>query len=194
LTRDEYTGLLVVENPATSSPGLAFLLLTIGGMGERDAMNYWAALRAQELRVADGWDQAYWGDFSGGGSGDRPLVVSYATSPAAAVYFSEEPLTEAPTGVIASAGSCYRQIEYAGILKGTDNTVLAQKFIDFMLSRVYQNDIPLKMWVYPVRTDAVLPEVFSYAPAVASPVMIGYDEVNAKRDDWIKEWTQAVLR
>ena len=120
--------------------------------------------------------------------------MSYATSPAAAVYFSEEPLNTAPTGVIATAGSCYRQIEYVGILKGTANEELSRKFIDFMLSREYQEDIPLKMWVYPVRTDAVLPAVFSYAPEVISPMMIRYDEANAKRDEWIDLWTQTVQR
>ena len=111
-----YADLLVVENPATSSPGLAFMLATIGHFGEDAYLDYWADLRDNGVLVSDGWEDAYWGQFSGASEGDRPLVVSYATSPPVEVYYGE--LDESPTGSIVAPDTCFRQIEFVGILKG----------------------------------------------------------------------------
>ena len=119
LTDPEYRGKLVVENPATSSPGLAFLMATIGSFGEANNswQSFWQSLRQNDVLVVDDWDTAYYTSFSGGaGEGDRPLVVSYATSPVAEVFFSDPPVTEAPTSVLAD--TCFLQIEYAGVLHG----------------------------------------------------------------------------
>ena len=110
------------------------------------------------MYVADGWEDAYYGQFSGGsGQGDHPLVVSYATSPAAEVYFADPKPAESPTGNIAPAGSSFRQIEFAGLLKGAKNPDLARQWLDFMLGEAFQADIPLQMWVYPARTGTPLP-------------------------------------
>ncbi len=197
LTKPEYKGLLVVENPASSSPGLAFLLTTIAAYGKDDYLTYWKSLQANETLVVDGWETAYYSEFSGGAysEGNHPLVVSYATSPAAEVYFSEGKVTEPPTGAITAPGTCYRQIEFAGILKGTPNRDLAEKFINFMLSETFQEDIPLQMWVYPVNPQASLPQVFrDFAQKAESPASVPATEIERNRKAWIEAWTDAVLR
>lgn len=197
LTDPDYRGLLVVENPATSSPGLAFMLATIARFGESGGYtwrNYWADLRANELLVTDGWEEAYYGAFSGGsGEGEHPLVVSYASSPPAEVVFTEPPPDEAPTGVITDG--CFRQIEFAGVLRGTEHEEEARAFIDFMLSVPFQEDIPLNMFVFPVNEEASLPEVFVEHTAIPEdPLELPADEIGANRDRWVEEWTSTVLR
>ncbi len=188
-------GDLVVENPATSTPGLAFLLATIAEYGDPGFEDYWAQLRANGVHVVDGWEQAYFGEFSGagGGEGERPLVVSYATSPVAEVVFAEEPPATAPTGVLEA--TCYRQIEFAGVLAGTEHEAEARALVDFLLSREFQQDIPLRMFVFPVVDDAVLPEVFvENAIVPAKPLTLDPATVAANRKDWVQRWTDVVLR
>jgi thiamine transport system substrate-binding protein len=120
LVKPEYSKLLVVENPATSSPGLAFLLATIKHFGNSGYLDFWKSLRANGLVVVDGWETAYYTNFSGSsGHGGQPLVVSYASSPAAEVVFSATPLTDTPIASILGPGTCFRQVEFVGILKGT---------------------------------------------------------------------------
>jgi thiamine transport system substrate-binding protein len=189
-----FRDLLVVENPATSTPGLAFLLATIAAFGDPGWEEYWRALRANGALVADGWEQAYFGEFSGaaGGEGTRPIVVSYATSPVAEVVFAEEPLAEAPTGVV--EGSCFRQIEFAGVLRGTEHEAEARALVDFLLSRAFQEDIPLRMFVYPVVEDATLPEVFiEHAVISAAPLELPADVIAANRAEWVERWSDIVL-
>ncbi|NOZ29232.1 MAG: thiamine ABC transporter substrate-binding protein [Chloroflexi bacterium] len=196
LTKPEYKGLLVVENPATSSPGLAFLITTVAYFGEDGYLDFWRQLRENDVYVTDGWEDAYFGQFSGGsGEGTRPLVVSYATSPAAEVYFSEGKLDTPPTGNILPEGGSFRQIEFVGILKGTKHPDLARKLVDFMLSRPFQEDIPLQMFVYPANEKAALPELFEkFAQVPSAPAQITPEEIDAGRERWIDEWTATVLR
>lgn len=188
---------LVVENPATSSPGLAFMLATIGRFGTDGSytwLDFWADLRANDVLVTESWEDAYFTQFSGSsGQGPRPLVVSYASSPPAEVVFSEGALTEPPTGVMLDGS--FEQIEFAGILKGTQQRQLAEQFIDFMLSRPFQEDVPLQMFVYPVLPDAQLPEVFQkFAPRPENPVSVPPEEIEQNREQWIDAWTRTVLR
>ncbi|BHH82578.1 thiamine ABC transporter substrate-binding protein [Desulforhopalus sp. 52FAK] len=195
LIKPEYKGLTVVENPATSSPGMAFLLATIGYFGEEKYLDFWTKMRANDVLVAGGWEDAYFGHFTAASKGDRPIVVSYASSPPAAVYYSEKPLTEAPTAAVVSDGSAFRQIEFVGILKGSKNVTLAEKFVDFMLSVPLQEDIPLKMFVFPSNADAQLPEVFvKHAVVAEKPAMVDPARIESMRDSWIDAWTTAVLR
>src|SRR5919112_1143110 len=150
LTKPEYTRLLVVENPATSSTGLAFLLATVAHDGD-SFTDYWKALKDNGVVVVDGWETAYYTNFSGSsGRGPQPMVVSYGTSPAAEVIFAEKPLDDAPTASILGPDTCFRQIEFVGILIGTQHRALAAKFMDFMLGKQFQEDMPLQMFVYPV--------------------------------------------
>lgn len=197
LTGPEWRGLLVVENPATSSPGLAFLLATIAHFGTSGGytwLDYWRDLRANDVFVSEGWEDAYNVQFSGSsGKGPRPLVVSYATSPAAEVYFSDGALSEPPTGNVL-AGS-FRQVEFVGILKGTPRRALAQQFVDFMLGQSFQEDIPLQMFVYPVLPSATLPVVFQrFAQQPGESVGLAPDVIAQNRDVWIDAWTKVVLR
>jgi thiamine transport system substrate-binding protein len=195
LSRPAYRGLLVVENPATSTPGLAFLLATVARYGENGWQPYWRKLRANKVLVTDGWEDAYEHRFSGaaGSKGNRPIVVSYASSPPAEVYYSGKKLTRAPTGVVLS--SCFQQIEFAGVLRGTGNADGARKLIDFLLSPRFQADVPLSMFVFPVRRGVRLPAVFTkFAPAVPRPLALSAKAIGASRDRWIREWTDTVLR
>lgn len=200
LTSEVYRGLLVVQNPATSSPGLAFLLATIGAFGtegDYTYLDYWADLVANDVLVVDGWESAYYGEFSGSASsaGTYPLVVSYASSPPVEVYFQEEPAETAPTGAIVAPQTCFRQIEFAGILAGTEKEAQAQQFIDFMLSEAFQEDIPLQMFVFPVNPEAELPEVFvNFAQVAEEPAFVDPAAIEENREDWIQAWTEVVLR
>jgi thiamine transport system substrate-binding protein len=195
LTDPRYRGLLVVQNPATSSPGLAFLLTTVAVFGEDGYINFWSDLIANETLIASDWTDAYYGQFSATGQGSRPLVVSYASSPPAEVFFAETPPETPPTGAIVADNTCFRQIEFAGILNGTDNLEGAQQFIDFLLSVEFQSDMPLQMFVFPVNRDAVLPEVFvEYAQIPENPVMLDQRLIDEKRDIWIQTWIENILR
>jgi thiamine transport system substrate-binding protein len=195
LIKPEYAGLLVVENPATSSPGLAFLMATIAHFGDA-YLDFWSELRENDVVVVDGWETAYYTNFSGSsGRGPQPMVVSYGTSPAAEVIFAERPLDDAPTASILGPDTCFRQIEFVGILQGTRNRALAEKFVDFMLSERFQEDVPSQMFVYPVNPNAKLPEEFiDYAQAPEQPAMLPPEEITANRDRWIQEWTDVVLK
>lgn len=203
LTAPEYAGLLAVINPATSSPGLAFLMATVAVFGEEGDytyLNYWSDLVANDVYIADDWTDAYYGQFSGsaGSEGDRPLVVSYASSPPVEVYFMDPPPAAddpAPTGAVTAPDTCFRQIEYAGVLTNAANPEGAQQFIDFMLSTPFQEDVPLQMFVFPVDSAAELPDVFiDHASIPEQSVILSVDEIDANRERWIQEWTETVLR
>lgn len=195
LIDEAYKGLTAVQNPATSTPGLAFLLATVDRFGEDGYLAYWEALRANDVLVADGWESAYYGSFTASSDGDRPIVVSYASSPPAEVLFAEEELTEAPTAAVTSPSSCFRQIEFVGILAGTEQEELAQKWVDFMLSPTFQEDIPLNMFVYPANVNATLPEVFAtYSTIPEQPATLTYEAIAENRETWIAEWTETVIR
>ncbi|MCY4246648.1 MAG: thiamine ABC transporter substrate-binding protein [Chloroflexi bacterium] len=200
LTAEAYAGLLAVQNPATSSPGLAFLLATIARFGTEDEggyLDYWAALRANDVLVADGWTDAYYGEFTVGsrGVGSRPLVVSYASSPPAEVIYGEDPEAGAVTGALIDAGMCFRQVEYVGVLDGAANEAGARRLIDFMLSAEFQADMPLNMFVFPVLADIKLPDEFAaYAQIPAQPAFVDPAAIEANREAWIQAWAEAMLR
>ena len=195
LTEPRYRKLLVVENPATSTPGLAFMLATVARFGESGWQDYWRRLRANGVLVVDGWEEAYTAQFSGagGGKGTRPIVVSYATSPAAEVIFASKPPAAAPTAVVVD--SCFRQVEFAGVLAGAKNVDGARALIDFMLSELFQAAVPDSMFVLPVRNGTPLPDAFRrYAVSPAQPLELPAAEIGRNRDRWIDEWTRTVLR
>ena len=190
-----YSGLTVVENPATSSPGLSFLLATIDTYGEEGYLDYWQGLVNNDVLVTDGWEEAYYGSFSAASDGDRPIVVSYASSPPAEVYFAETALELAPTAAVVSDGSCFRQVEFVGVLQGTEYEEEAQLLVDFLLSRQFQEDIPLHMFVFPANEKAELPPVFlEHSQIPQNPATIPPDEIAANREAWIQAWTETVLR
>jgi thiamine transport system substrate-binding protein len=194
VTLPRYRDLLVVENPATSTPGLAFVLATIAEFGDR-WQGYWRKLRANRVLVVDGWEEAYTTRFSGaaGSHGNRPIVVSYASSPPAEVIFRDPRPKEAPTGVVED--SCFRQIELVGVLRGAHNEAGARELVDFMLSKRFQEDIPLQMFVFPARTDAALPPEFvRFAVVPKDPLELPPEEIEANRERWVDQWTDIVVR
>ena len=200
LTEPQYKSLLAVENPATSSPGLSFLLTTVAAFGETGDYTYadfWADLVANDVYVSDDWSDAYYTQFSGsaGSVGTPPLVVSYASSPPVEVYFAETPPKAAPTGSIIADDTCFRQVEFAGVLQGGKNPEGARQFIDFLLGTTFQEDMPLQMFVFPVNPEAQLPEIFTqYAAVPEHPVETSIADIEAKRETWIQTWTEIVLR
>jgi thiamine transport system substrate-binding protein len=195
LAKPDYRGLLVVENPFTSSPGLAFLLATVAHFGPEGFREYWKSLKENGAAVVDGWETAYYTNFSGStGRGPQPLVVSYATSPAFEFIYADPPRDEPPTGSLTGPDMCFRQIEFAGILAGTSNRDLAEKLVDFLLSVPFQEDIPLQMAVFPVNPGAALPEAFTkFAPAPERPATLPPDEIAAHREEWMDAWKEVML-
>lgn len=197
LVKPEYKGLLVVQNPATSSPGLAFLLTTVAHFGEDGYLDFWRALRENEVLVTDGWSEAYFERFTAGsgGSGDRPLVVSYSTSPPADVLYAADGRTEPATVNISPPNGTFRQVEFVGVLQGANEPELARRFVDFLLDVRAQEDIPLQMFVYPVNPGAQLPELFTrFGQAPSDPVTLESAAIAAHREKWIEAWTNTVLR
>jgi len=183
-----YEDLLVVTNPATSSPGLAFLMTTVDAFGADGWSDYWAQLRDNGVKVVDGWSDAYYVDFSGSdGQGPRPLVLSYASSPP-----SEVRQGEARTQALLD--TCFRQVEYAGVLAGAQNPDGAQQLIDFLLSREFQEEVPVQMYVYPVSSQAELPPQWErFAPLADQPYELSPQEIDANREAWIREWDDVVV-
>jgi thiamine transport system substrate-binding protein len=196
LTDPRYAGLLVVENPATSSPGLAFLLATIAEYGEGGYLDYWQRLKNNAVVIVNDWETAYYSNFSGSsGQGQQPMVVSYGTSPAAEVIFAETELDKAPTASLVGDNMCYRQIEFVGILNGTKNRALAEKFVDFMLDTSFQEDIPLNMFVFPVNEQAQLPEEFTlHIQSPENPAELPLEQISSNREQWITAWRELMLQ
>lgn len=198
LIEPEYKNLLVTENASTSSPGLGFLLGTAAQYGDGGWQDYWKKLKANGVKVVDGWEQAYNEEFSGSAGGkkakaDRPLVVSYASSPPAEVVFADPRPKTAPTGV--ATGTCFRQVEYAGLLSNAGNTEGGKALVDFLISKRFQEDMPLNMFVYPVLKGAQVPEEFvKYGPQAKDPETMAPQKIADNRDQWVKSWTSLVLK
>ncbi|WP_328968291.1 thiamine ABC transporter substrate-binding protein [Streptomyces sp. NBC_00239] len=198
LVKPAYKDLLVVENAATSSPGLGFLLATVGKYGDQGWETYWGKLKANGVEVVDGWEQAYNDRFSGsaGGKkakGDRPLVVSYASSPPVEVLYAQPQPKEAPTGV--ATGTCFRQTEFAGLLDGAKNEAGGKALLDFLIGKKFQEDMPLTMFVNPVVKGAALPELFTkHGVVVDKPETVPADRIAENREQWVKAWTSLVLK
>lgn len=188
LADPQYADLTVVPNPATSSPGLAMLIASVGEFGVDGYAQYWADMRANGLKVVSGWSDAYFVDFSGSeGQGDRPIVLSYSTSPAA-----EAADGQAPTGALLD--TCFRQVEYIGVLEGAANPDGGEQFIDFMLSPDVQAALPEAMYVYPIDTTVELPQSWvDFAPLASEPIQLTPEQIAAGRDDWIATWTETVI-
>lgn len=189
LLKPEFRGLTVVENPATSSTGLAFLAATVGKYDEDRWANYWESLQANDVRIDAGWEDSYNIDFSGSaGKGNYPIVLSYSSSPAFEVREDGESQTASLDD------GCFRQTEYAGLLTGSANVEGAKKFIDYLLSDGFQKTIPDNMYMYPVSTNVELPEAWAkFAPAATNTISVETDVINANRSAWLKAW-DAIFR
>lgn len=194
LTEPQYKGMLVVENPATSSPGLAFLLGTVAAFGD-SWPDYWRQLVANDVLVVDSWDEAYYTTFTRYG-GDRPLVVSYSTSPPAEIIFADPPLPKgAPAVTGVATETCFQQIEYAGVLRGSEFTQQAQQLVDYLAGPIFQSLLPESLFVYPANEDVALPQSFiDYAPTITTSYSLPPEDISKNRQAWIEQWSDIVLR
>jgi thiamine transport system substrate-binding protein len=193
LAQPAYARLLAVQNPATSSPGNAFLLATIGALGEEKAFDWWARMRANGVKVSKGWSEAYYTEFSLNG-GAHPLVVSYASSPAAEVFYSKAKFTEPPTGSLSLHGGVFRQIEGVALVKGGKERAAAVKFVEFLRSPAVQKSLQTEMWMFPA--DAAVPRVDALRHAI-EPTAFDSPGAQAMADkgvEWVQRWTKVVLK
>lgn len=184
LIEPQFDGMTVVQNPNTSSSGLAFLAATVSVFGETGYKAYWQRLKENNVKVTAGWEDAYFGDFSGSsGKGDYPIVLSYSSSPASEVREDGMSQTEA------LLDSCYRQTEFAGVLAKAKNKAGAEQFVQFLLSNSFQSSLAEAMYVYPIVAGITLPESWQqFAPVTANPVG-GELNLNANRERWLKAWS-----
>jgi thiamine transport system substrate-binding protein len=190
LTKPEYKNLFVTPSAVTSSPGFAFLLATIAKYGTDGWQAYWKALKANGMKVDQGWTDAYQVDFTaGGGTGTRPIVLSYSSSPP---YTVPKGGTAPTTGALLD--TCFRQVEYAGVLAGAKNPAGAAAFIDFMLSDQVQADIPGSMYMYPVSSTAKVPADWAqWAPLAGHPLTVPAADIAAHRSDWLQQWSDVAI-
>ncbi|MEY2767419.1 MAG: hypothetical protein RI912_1082 [Actinomycetota bacterium] len=194
LIKPEYANQLVIEDPVNSSPGLAFLLATIKKYGEGAWQSYWYKLAPNGVRIVADWTTAWTVEYAGGGNpGTYPLVVSYASSPPAEIVYAADPKnppSEPDSGVITD--TCFRQTEYAGVLRGAKNPNNARKLIDYLLGRTFQESMPLSLFVFPVNSDAKLPDVFTkWATRPADPLTA--EPTQAQITRWLDEWRAIAL-
>lgn len=188
LTRPAYKGLFVTPGASSSSPGMAFLLTTVAEYGD-DWPAYWEKLVANDVKVTSGWSDAYEVDFTaGGGDGDRPIVLSYSSSPPFTVpEGGSEPTTSA------LLDTCFRQVEYAAVLENADNPEGARKFVQFLVEEQFQSALPENMYVYPVLDSAEVPEDWAkLAPPAPEPHEVPADEIAAQRSSWLTTWRDIV--
>jgi len=193
LAQPAYRNLLVVPNPATSSPGYAFLLATVAGMGEEKAFDWWGRMRANGVKVVKGWTEAYYTEFSRNG-GSRPLVVSYATSPAAEVFYSKEKISESPTANLFLKGGVFRQVEGVALVAGGGQREAAAKFIRFMRAGTVQQALQTSMWMYPVEAHTPLADVMRHAVEPTAFESLPAETIADKGTAWVARWTQVVLK
>lgn len=185
LTRSEYQDLFVTPGASTSSPGMAFLLATIGEFGPGEWQGYWEDLMANGAKITSGWTDAYSVDFTaGGGDGDRPIVLSYASSPPFTIPEGGwQPTTSA------LLDTCFRQVEYAGVLAGAGNPEGAEAVVDWLLSPEVQAAIPDSMFMFPVDDEVALPELWAqWAQVAEDPIVVHPQQIEAERETWLREW------
>ena len=184
LTKPAYQGLFVTSSPVTSSPGMAFLLATIAKYGDT-WQNYWRDLLAHDTEVADSWSDAYYGDFTQGGQqGTRPIVLSYSSDPAFTVSKDGK-----STSTQALLDTCFRQVEYAGVLAGADNPAGARTVVQWLMSEDVQAALPDSMYVFPVRDGVALPSDWeTYAKRPDQPWQVDPTEIADHREAWLEQW------
>ena len=193
LAKDAYRDLTVLSSPVLSSPGLAFLLATIARFGEEGYVDYWRRLADNGVLIVESWSDAYRGHFSATSKGDRPIVLSYASSPPAEVFYAEVKPERAPTAVVTGDGSCFRQIEFVGVFRHAANRERARLLVDFLLDVPFQEGMPLQMFVFPVHSAAKLPEVFKqHAKRAENPLSLDPDRIEKNRERWLETWSETV--
>ena len=193
LAKPQYKDLLAMPNPGLSSTGLGFLLANIQGMGEKQAFDWWAKMRANGVKVTKDWSEAYYTEFSRNG-GSRPLVVGYASSPAAEVHYGKGKFDTPPTGVLFLKGGVFRQVEGAAVLNGAKQPALAAKLVQYLQSAPVQKAVPTEMWVYPAVKNMPLPDVFKHARAPQHSDNPSEADIAKNQRRWVSQWIRVVLK
>lgn len=185
LASEQYRGLTVLLDPVSSTTGASFLIGTVARFGEDGFADYWQQLADNDVRIEQSWSDAYYGQFTGGGEGSYPIVLSYSSSPAWTLTDDGEASTTK-----ALLDTCSSQVEYAGVLKGAANPEGAQAVVDYMLSREFQDTIAETMYVYPVDAEAYVPEEWQrFAPMPSNPNDLTAEAIGAGREAWLKTWS-----
>ncbi len=175
---------IILEDPRASTPGLGFMLWMKQVYGDK-AADAWKKLKPRILTTAASWDDAY-ALFT---KGEAPMVFSYVTSPA---YHMEVEKTDKYQAANFAEGH-YLQIEVAGVIEASPHKALAQKFMAFMLTPDFQNEIPMTNWMMPAaKTSTALPASFDKLVKPAKTLLYSPEEVASHRRDWIDEWQKAV--
>lgn len=196
LSKPAYKNLLVMPNPGTSTPGLAFLLANISGMGEEAAFKWWADMRKNGVKITKGWSDAYNTEFTLNG-GSRPIMVGYASSPAAEVFYSEGKLTQPNMGNLFLKGGSYLQVEGAAVLNNAKEPELAAKLVQYLQGPSVQQNVFSYMWVYPAvkGTTAHPMTVHAQVPTKAQQTaQLSSQRVNARQKDWVNRWVRTVIK
>jgi len=184
LLKPEYKGKLILEDPRTSSPGMGFLLWTVGVFGENGFIDYWKKLKPTIYHIYPNWDSA----FTAFTKGEAPMMISYDADPA---YFYNDNKSTRYKAVIPSEGG-WLQLEFVGVVKGAKHQKLAEEYVDFMLSKTFQKEIPLHQWTFPIDKSIELPECFKYAAKTNKYISIPPEEIQVKSKEWLKEWIRFI--
>lgn len=181
LTKEEYKDSLILMDPRTSTPGLGFLLWTISIYGD-EYLEYWNRLKPSILTIAEGWSSGY-GLFT---QEEAPLVLSYSTSPVYHVMYEET----TRFGALKFDEGNYEHIEGMGIIKGTENRTLAEKFIDFMLTDSSQKTLATANFMFPSVEETELPESYDYAFYAEKALLLDPLEIEENSADWVQQWVE----
>ncbi|MBN2658703.1 MAG: thiamine ABC transporter substrate-binding protein [Spirochaetales bacterium] len=182
LTEEQYRDSLILMDPRTSTPGLGFLLWTIAVYGD-DYLAYWDRLKPSILTITEGWSSGY-GLFL---EEEAPLVLSYSTSPA---YHVEYEGTTRYKALKFDDGN-YEHIEGMGIVNGSSNRELAEKFIDHMLADSSQKTLAMANIMFPAAGGTALPQSFDYAFHAETPLLLDSDTIAANYDNWVQLWVES---
>lgn len=184
LTLPKYKGLAVVENPNTSSTGLAFLAATVDIFGDSQWESYWKQLKKNSVKVDNGWEAAYYTDFSGSsGKGAYPIVLSYASSPA------DEVRSDGQSQTASMLDGCFRQTEYAGVLSNAKNPAGARAVVKYLLSPKFQASFPSSMYMYPAIAGTPIPTAWSNFTEIAPHTYGDKLDFDANRKSWLTKWS-----
>ncbi|EPZ9279199.1 TPA: thiamine ABC transporter substrate binding subunit [Vibrio parahaemolyticus] len=179
-TRDDLK--VIYQDPRTSTPGQGLMLWMKSIYGD-DVTQAWQKLASKTVTVTKGWSEAY----SMFLNGESDLVLSYTTSPA--YHLIAENDSKFATANFSEGH--YMQVEVAAKVKGSKNSELADKFMDFILSDEFQSAMPTGNWMYPV-TDVELPKGFETLSVPSKSLSFSADEVAKMRKSWIREWQSAL--
>ncbi|WP_458207232.1 thiamine ABC transporter substrate-binding protein [Haladaptatus sp. NG-SE-30] len=186
LTKPKFKRTLITENAQQAATGRAFLLWTINQMGPDKYLDYWQQLKQNDVRILGSWDAAY----TAYSNGERPIVVSYSTDQVYA-HRSGADMKKHQIGFLNGQG--YANPEGMAKFAETDQSKLADAFLDFMLSKPVQSKIPTLNVQFPA-TDWASPgkEFDKYAKAPEKPVTYSYDDLEGNVEEWVDQWARKI--